>query len=214
MLAVTAGAIRHWMHARGLKTEGTEMRAAVPVSTRGGDAEGALGNQLTQLIAPLPVDIADPVARLRIVQDAMTGLKESRQALGAELIAGAQDFAPPTILAQTTRLNFSTRAYNVLVTNIPGPQMPLYLMGREIQEIYPLAFLAGDRAVAVAAMSYNGRVGFGLIGDYDALEDIDVLAEGFTSSLAEYLKLAERRARHGRTSRRVPKKQALAKKGR
>jgi WS/DGAT/MGAT family acyltransferase len=214
VLAVTAGAIRHWMHARGLKTEGTDMRAAVPVSTRGGDAEGTLGNQLTQLIAPLPVDIADPIARLRIVQDAMTGLKESRQALGAELIAGAQDFAPPTILAQTTRLNFSTRAYNVLVTNIPGPQMPLYLMGREMQEIYPLAFLAGDRAVAVAAMSYNGRVGFGLIGDYDALEDIDVLAEGFTSSLAEYLKLAERRARAGRTSRRVPKKQALAKKGR
>ncbi len=165
-------------------------------------------------IAPLPVDIADPVARLRIVQDAMTGLKESRQALGAELIAGAQDFAPPTILAQTTRLNFSTRAYNVLVTNIPGPQMPLYLMGRQLEEIYPLAFLAGDRAVAVAVMSYNGFVGFGLIGDYDALEDIDVLADGFTGSLAEYLKLAERRARAGRTSRRVPKKQALAKKGR
>ena len=214
VLAVTAGAIRHWMHARGLKTEGTEMRAAVPVSTRGGDSKGALGNQLTQLIAPLPVDIADPVARLRIVQDAMTGLKESRQALGAELIAGSQDFAPPTILAQTTRLNFSTRAYNVLVTNIPGPQVPLYLMGRRIEEVYPLAFLAGDRAVAVSAMSYNGRVGFGLIGDYDALEDIDVLAEGFKSSLAEYLKLAERRTRHGRTSRRVPKKQALTKKGR
>ena len=144
----------------------------------------------------------------------MAGLKESRQALGAELIAGAQDFAPPTILAQTTRLNFSTRAYNVLVTNIPGPQMPLYLMGRQMEEIYPLAFLAGDRAAAVAVMSYNGRVGFGLIGDYDALADIDVLAEGFTSSLAEYLKLAERRAKRGRTSRRVPKKQALAKKGR
>ncbi|HMS63401.1 MAG TPA: wax ester/triacylglycerol synthase family O-acyltransferase [Solirubrobacteraceae bacterium] len=214
VLAVTAGAIRHWMHARGLKTEGTELRAGVPVSTRGTDAQGTLGNQLTQLIAPLPVDVADPVARLRIVQDAMTGLKESRQALGAELIAGAQDFAPPTILAQSTRLNFSTRAYNVLVTNIPGPQVPLYLMGRELRSIYPLAFLAGDRAAAVAVMSYNGMVGFGLIGDYDALGDIDVLADGLSGSLQEYVTLAERRARRGRTSRRAPKKQALAKKGR
>jgi len=144
----------------------------------------------------------------------MTGLKETRQALGAEIIAGAQDFAPPTILAQSTRLSFSTRAYNVLVTNIPGPQLPLYLLGRQLEEIYPLAFLAGDRAAAIAVTSYNGVAGFGLIGDYDELSDIDVLAEGFTTSLAEYVRLADRRARRGRTSRRVPKKQALAKKGR
>ena len=78
----------------------------------------------------------------------MTGLKESKQALGAEIIAGAQDFAPPTILAQSTRLNFSTRAYNLLVTNVPGPQLPLYLLGRELDQIYPVAFLAGDRALA------------------------------------------------------------------
>jgi diacylglycerol O-acyltransferase len=85
----------------------------------------------------------------------------------------------------------------VLVTNIPGPQTPLYLLGRQLDEIYPLAFLSGDRAAAVAVMSYNGMAGFGLIGDYDALRDIDVLADGFTASLAEYLLLAERRARRG-----------------
>jgi WS/DGAT/MGAT family acyltransferase len=213
VLAVTAGAIRSWMHARGLKTEGIEMRAGVPVSTRpSGDAQ-SMGNRLTQLVAPLPVDVADPVARLRIVQDAMTGLKENRQALGAEIIAGTQDFAPPTILARSTRLNLSTRAYNVLVTNIPGPQMPLYLLGRELREVYPLAFLAGDRAAALAAMSYNGIVGFGLIGDYDALSDIDVLADGLRESLDEYVRLAARRAARGRTSRRAPRKRALARKG-
>lgn len=212
VLAVTAGAIRSWMHARGLKTEGVEMRAGVPVSTRpSGDAQ-SMGNRLTQLVVPLPVDVADPVARLRIVQDAMTGLKESREALGAEIIAGTQDFAPPTILARSTRLNFSTRAYNVLVTNIPGPQMPLYLLGRELHEVYPLAFLAGDRAAALAAMSYNGIVGFGLIGDYDALADIDALADGLRESLDEYAALAARRAARGRTSRRVPRKRALARK--
>ena len=138
------------MHGRGIKTEGIELRAAVPVSIRSDDDHGSLGNRLTQLVAPLPVDVADPVARLRLVQQEMTGLKESKQALGAEIIAGAQEFAPPTILAQSTRLNFSTRAYNLLVTNVPGPQLPLYLLGRELDQIYPVAFLAGDRALAVA----------------------------------------------------------------
>jgi WS/DGAT/MGAT family acyltransferase len=195
VLAVTAGAIRLWMHARGLRTEGVELRAGVPVSTRSSEERGALGNRLTQLVAPLPVDVADPVARLRLVQEAMTGLKESRMALGAEVIAGAQEFAPPTILAQSTRMNFSTRAYNVLVTNIPGPQVPLHLLGRELAEIYPLAFLAGDRALAVAVMSYNGTVGFGLIADLDKLADLDVLAEGFEETLAEYLTLTARRER-------------------
>jgi len=195
VLAVTAGALRAWMHGRGLRTEGLELRAAVPVSTRTRDEAGALGNRITQLIAPLPVDVADPLARLRLVQEAMDGLKESRQALGAEIIAGAQDFAPPTILAQSTRLSFSTRAYNLLVTNIPGPQIPLYLLGRELREIYPLAFLAGDRALAVAVMSYNGMVGFGVISDYDRLPDLDVFCEGLRDSIAEYAALARRRRR-------------------
>ena len=195
VLAVTAGALRAWMHGRGLKTEGVELRAAVPVSVRSDDEKGAGGNRLTQLVAPLPVDVSDPVARLRLVQESMTGLKESKQALGAEIIAGAQEFAPPTILAQSTRLNFSTRAYNLLVTNVPGPQIPLYLLGRELDQMYPVAFLAGDRALAVAAMSYNGRVGFGLIGDYDKLDDIDAVADGIAASLAEYVTLARKRTR-------------------
>ena len=195
VLAVTAGALRAWMHGRGLKTEGVELRAAVPVSVRSDDEQGALGNRLTQLVAPLPVDVEDPVARLRLVQESMTGLKESKQALGAEIIAGAQEFAPPTILAQSTRLNFSTRAYNLLVTNVPGPQIPLYLLGRELDQIYPVAFLAGNRALAVAVMSYNGRVGFGLIGDYDKLHDIDAVADGIAASLSEYVRLARKRTR-------------------
>ncbi len=214
VLAVTAGAIRSWMHARGLETDGVELRAGVPVSTRDSEEHGDLGNRLTQLIAPLPVGVSDPAERLRVIQDAMTGLKESRQALGAEIIAGAQDFAPPTILAQSTRLGLSTREYNLLVTNIPGPQQPLYMMGRQLEAIYPLAFLAGDRAAAIAVMSYNGMACFGLIGDFDKLPDIDVLARGITASLAEYVQLADRRVRNSRSGRSVPKKQALSPKGR
>jgi diacylglycerol O-acyltransferase / wax synthase len=190
VLAVVAGALRDWLHSRGLRTEGLEMKACVPVSTRAPEHDGALGNRITQLIAPLPIHLADPVERLRFISEAMAGIKQSKQALGAELIAGAQDFAPPTILAQSSRMNFSTRFYNLLVTNIPGPQFPLYLLGRELEGMYPVAFLAGDRALAVAIMSYNGRMNFGLIGDYDAMADIDVVAEGIAHALKELTRLA------------------------
>jgi WS/DGAT/MGAT family acyltransferase len=190
VLAVVAGALRDWLHSRGLRTEGLEMKACVPVSIRAADDDGSLGNRITQLIAPLPIHLADPVERLHAVSAAMAGIKESKQALGAELIAGAQDFAPPTILAQSSRMNFSTRFYNLLVTNIPGPQVPLYLLGRELEAMYPVAFLAGDRALAIAIMSYNGRMSFGLIGDLDAMADIEVVAEGITHALRELVRLA------------------------
>ena len=94
----------------------------------------------------------------------MDGLKESKQALGAEVIAGAQNFAPPTILAQASRLNFSTRLFNLIVTNVPGPQFPLYVLGREMLQAIPVAFLPENHALAIAIMSYNGQMNFGLLG--------------------------------------------------
>jgi WS/DGAT/MGAT family acyltransferase len=190
VLAVVAGGLRTWLHLRGQRTEGLELKACVPVSTRGSSEGDAMGNRITQLVAPLPVSVADPVERLRQVREAMDGIKDSKQAVGAEVIAGAQDFAPPTILAQASRLNFSSRFYNVLVTNVPGPQFPLYVLGRRMRRMFPVAFLAGDRSLAIAAMSYDGGLEFGLIADYDALPDLDVLAGGIRASLTEYLALA------------------------
>jgi len=108
-------------------------------------------------------------AQYRVVREAMSGVKESKQALGAEVIAGRQDFAPPTLLAQASRLNFSTRLFNLIVTNVPGPQFPLYLLGRELQELVPVAFLPENYALTIAAMSYNGKLDFSLLGDFDAL---------------------------------------------
>jgi diacylglycerol O-acyltransferase / wax synthase len=190
VLAVVAGAVRHWMHGRGMRTADMDMRVVVPVSTRSADQRGALGNQLTQVVAPLPVYLGDPIERLRVVREAMQDVKDSKLAMGAEVIAGMQDFAPPTLLAQASRLNFSSRFFNLLVTNIPGPQFPLYLLGRELRAVFPLAFLAGDRALAVAVMSYNGGVHFGLIADLDEMPDLDAVAEGIHKSLDEYLELS------------------------
>ena len=124
---------------------------------------------------PLPVYVEDPIARLQVVKRAMDGLKESKQAVGAEVLASLEAFAPPTILAQASRLNFSTRLFNLLVTNVPGPQVPLYLLGRELQDFFPVAFLPEDHALAVAIMSYNGNMDFGLLADYDAMPDLDGL---------------------------------------
>ena len=120
----------------------------------------------------------------------MRDLKESKQAIGAEAIARLEDFAPPNILARSSRLHFSTRLYNLLVTNVPGPQFPLYLLGRELEEMIPVAFLAPNQALAIAIFSYNGRVKIGLIGDYDLLPDIDELGEHVRESIAELLDAA------------------------
>ena len=130
------------------------------------------------------------MARLRFVKNAMDGLKESKQAVGAATLAAVNDLAPPTILAQASRLNFSTRLFNLIVTNIPGPQLPLYVLGRKLIDLFPLAFLPKGHALAVAIMSYDGRIEYGLLGDYDALPDVDVVAAGLDESLSELLAAA------------------------
>ncbi len=162
----------------------------MPVSIRSTDELGTLGNRITAMRAPLPVYVDDPVERLRVVRAAMGDVKESKQALGAEVISGLSDFAQPTLLVQASRLNFSTRLFNLIVTNVPGPQFPLYLMGREMDEIVPIAFLPENHALAIAIMSYNGRVDFGLLGDYDAMPDLESVGEYIEDALAELLAAA------------------------
>jgi len=185
VLAVVTGALREWLHSRGIRTEGLELRALVPVSIRTEDERGNLGNRIAAMRGPLPVYVEDPVRRLRVVSEEMEGLKRSKQALGAEVIARFNDFAPPTLLAQASRINFSTRLFNMIVTNVPGPQLPLYVLGRELEEVFPVAFLPQNHALAVAIMSYNGHVGFGLLADYDSMEDVEEIAAGLNRSLAE-----------------------------
>ncbi len=196
VLAVVAGALREWLHSRGVRTQGLELRALVPVSVRHRDSEhNGAGNRLAVMRGPLPVYVEDPVERLDVVRAAMDDLKESKQAIGAEVLTSMQQFAPPTVLAQASRLNFSTRLFNLLVTNVPGPQFPLYVQGREMTSVFPIAFLPKDHALAIAIMSYNGQMNFGLLGDYDAMPDLDVVGEAIESALAELVSLASRESR-------------------
>ena len=194
VLAVVAGALRDWLHGRGIRTEGLELRAQVPVSIRSQDERGQLGNRLAVMRAPLPVYIADPVRRLEAVTRAMRGLKQSKQALGAEVISRFNDFAPPTLLAQAARINFSTRLFNLTVTNVPGPQVPLHVLGRELEDVFPVGFLPPNQALFVAIISYNGGVNFGLLADYDSMDDVDVIADGIERAIAELMEAADARA--------------------
>jgi WS/DGAT/MGAT family acyltransferase len=191
VLTVVSGALARWLHGRGVRTEGLEMRALVPVSVRTKDDHGTLGNKLTVMRGPLPVYISDPVARLRFVKKAMDGLKESKQAVGAATLTAVNDLAPPTILAQASRLNFSTRLFNLIVTNIPGPQLPLYVLGRQLEDLFPVAFLPQGHALAIAIMSYDGAIDYGLLGDYDALADIDTVTAGIEESLEQLIAAAK-----------------------
>ena len=191
VLTVVSGALARWLRSRGVRTEGLELRALVPVSIRPKDQGRALGNQIVLMRGPLPVYIRDPVARLRFVKQQMDGLKESKQALGARVIADVQQMAPPTILAQASRLQFSTRLFNLIVTNVPGPQFPIYMLGRQMLNFFPIAFLPKSHSLAIAIMSYNGAMDFGLLGDYDALPDIETIADGIEDGLAQ-LRVAAR----------------------
>ncbi len=202
VLAVVTRALRRFLLSRGVRTEGLELRALVPVSIRMEHERGGLGNRIAALRGPLPVYCDDPVECLRIVRESMHGVKESKQALGAEVIAGLERFAPPTLLAQASRLNFSTRLFNLIVTNVPGPQFPLYMLGRELEEIVPVAFLPEHHALAVAIISYNGALTFGLLADYDAMPDLDELGGPLEDAIAELLETA--RAASERASTRAP----------
>jgi len=197
VLSVVTGALGNYLRARGHDTKGLEMRAMVPVSIRAEEQRGALGNRISAMMAPLPVWCEDPVERLRLLTRQMGDLKGSGQAVGAEILTRLTDFAPPTIASQAARLQPAQRFFNLVITNVPGPQMPLYVLGREMQEIYPLVPLARRQALCVGIMSYNGRVGFGLVGDYDAMAGLDSFALDLKAAVAEAVEAVPGRRHDG-----------------
>jgi hypothetical protein len=120
------------------------------------------------------------------------------------VLADVQQLAPPTVLAQASRMQFSTRLFNLIVTNVPGPQFPLELLGRQLLDLFPIAFLPKGHGLAIAIMSYNGGVNFGLLGDYDALPDVDLIAEGIEDGLAQLKRAADARQARGAAGGRQP----------
>ena len=174
------------------------VRTLVPVSVRPRDASGkAVGdgtfeNKVSAMFAELPVGIEDPVARLHAVTAQMEGLKNSNQAVAGEALTSLSGFAPPMLLSLGTRIatKVSQRNVNTVTTNVPGPQLPLYVLGRRVQRAFPYVPLGGQIRVGVAIFSYDGQVNFGLTGDFDAAPDLAVLGEGIENGMRELLDLA------------------------
>jgi diacylglycerol O-acyltransferase len=172
VLATVSGALRALFIQRGLNPDELDIRALVPVSVRTQDERGELGNRVTQLTAPLPVNLPDPLERLHAVRATTAGLKESRQALGGEVLSAISEWTVPNVLVQAVRLAARTRPYNLIVTNVPGPQIPLYLQGALMRTAYPVVPLFQNLALAVGLFSYNGGLYWGVNGDWEQIPDL------------------------------------------
>ncbi len=187
VLATVAGALRSWLLTRGEAVTPTSViRAMVPVSVRT-EGKGEMGNRVSSYFVDLPVGEGNPVMRLRQVSFAMRGHKESGQAVGADALVQLTGFAPPTIhsLGARAASTMTKRLFNLVVTNVPGPQFPLYAAGAKMLQMYPVVPLAKGQAVSIGLTSYDGGVYYGLNADRDAMPDIDVLAACIEDSLAE-----------------------------
>ncbi|PKW19941.1 WS/DGAT/MGAT family O-acyltransferase [Saccharopolyspora spinosa] len=192
VLAVVTGALRNWLLSRGeVVTPSTTVRAMVPVSVRSDDDEaratypetgslpvGSVGSKVSAYLVDLPVGEGNPIVRLHQVSHAMRAHAESGESVAAGALVKVSGFAPPTLHALGARVanQFSDRLFNVLVTNVPGPQVPLYAAGARMMEMFPVVPLAKNQSLSVGVTSYDGGVYFGLNADRDAMPDVDVLA--------------------------------------
>ena len=196
VLAVISGALRNWLLSRGEPVIGSSsVRAMVPLSVRGeGDvpssaAGGSLGNRVASFLVDLPVGEPSPLVRLHQVTHAMREHTDTGRSVGADTLVRIGGFAPPTLHALGARAAsvMSRHIFNLVVTNVPGPQFPLYAAGAQMLEMFPVVPLAKGQAVAIGLTSYDGGVYYGLNGDRDAMPDLDVLAGMVQESLDELL---------------------------
>jgi diacylglycerol O-acyltransferase / wax synthase len=197
VLAAITNGFRALLLSRGESVDRV-VRTLVPVSVRSRDlsgravGDGTYDNKVSAMFASLPVGIADPVDRLHDVSVQLAGLKDSNQAVAGEALTSLSGFAPPVLLALGTRLatKAAQRNVNTVTTNVPGPQLPLYVLGRRMLTAYPYVPLGAQCRIAVAIFSYDGQVNFGVTGDYDTAADIDVLSRGIEDGMAELVGLA------------------------
>ena len=190
VLSTVAGALGKHLRRRGQNTDGLELKAMIPVSVRADVERGALGNKVAAMMASLPIWCQDPVARLDIVREELKGLKSSGQAVGAQVLTDLTGFAPPTVMGQAARLVSRQRMFNLVVTNVPGPQFPLYLAGRRMLDPFPMVPLAKNQALGIALLSYAGKINFGLVGDWDLMWDLDEFAGHLRESIEELAEAA------------------------
>jgi WS/DGAT/MGAT family acyltransferase len=194
VLATVAGALGDFLEQRGVtrvRQRGMELRAMVPVSVRPLEARGTTGNQIALWATPLPIAETDPRRRLAAVSEITKGLKRSKQALGAEVLAAVSEWTVPTLLSLASRVAYRNRASNLVVTNVPGPQLPLYLLGARVLETYPMLNLLTCQSLGVALFSYAGRLHWGFIADWDLVPDLHDFVVAIERAFGDLCEAAE-----------------------
>jgi diacylglycerol O-acyltransferase / wax synthase len=221
VLAVVAGGLRHFLIARGVDPddENEALQCLCPVSIRDNSERTALGNRLAMLLVKLPIGEIDPVRRLVAVRTTVDALKARKQAVGADFLLNLAGFAPSTLHAMVARASLRQIAFNLIVTNVPGPQTPLYCQGAKLVDVYPIAFLYDGQELAVAVFSYAGMLNFGYLVDDQNIPDVDVFAQCVDEGVRELVDAArasgdpDSQGATALTGRRAPgRKAATAKK--
>jgi len=203
VLAVVSGGYRELLLSRGEDADGAHVRSMVPVSTRHDDGQGRPDNRVSILLYDLPVHVADPVERLEVVHEQMAALKASHMTEAGETVAGIANIVPPMVVGPLSRMTIRTlhrlpqRSINTVTTNVPGPQFPLYCLGHEMLEYRPFVPISYGVRVSTAILSYNGRLFFGITGDYATAPDVRVLASGASEGIGQ---LRQRALTSSRTS--------------
>lgn len=199
-LVAATGGLHALLEARGERAPREGLRAMVPVNVRGAAEQLALGNRITSLFVHLPVAESEPLVRYaKVLQDA-EGLKASDQAMAGSTLVQVAALAPPVMHSFLARALFATRLFNVTITNVPGPQMTLYAFGSPLRRVLGLVPLAAEHAVAIAILSYDGKVTFGIIADHETVPDVAIVADGIEATLAELLELTGARPHRRRSA--------------
>jgi WS/DGAT/MGAT family acyltransferase len=193
VLAGVAGGLRRLLVHRGEATDDLQLRVLCPVSVRADDQHGSLGNKISAMFLNLPVGDLAAVDRLHSISAQTADLKERRQAVGAEILLGMTEYVAPTLMSLAARVVHRQPFFNLIVTNVPGPQQPLYMMGARLLEAFPIVPLTRNLSIVVGILSYDGTLHVGLWGDRDAAADIEVLASGIDDAFTELLKIAMER---------------------
>ncbi len=190
VLAGVAGGLRALFEARGDGVD-IHMKALCPVSVRDDSEKMQLGNRVSAMFVDLPIGESDPVERLRSIRATTEDLKDREQAVGAAFLVDLTEFAAPTLLGLAARVAHRQPFFNLVITNVPGPQVPLYCMGARMLEAYPVVPLTRNLALGIAILSYCGELHFGLYVDADGVPDVAVLAGGLENAFAELKKIAD-----------------------
>jgi WS/DGAT/MGAT family acyltransferase len=208
VLATVAGAVRRFLLNRSVRPDGLDFRALVPVSLHAADERGSVGNRVANMIARLPVGGFDLEARYGSVLAHMQALKRSYQVRGGELLETLADRFAPSVLASIVRYAMNGLTYNLVVTNVPGPQVPLYLLGAPLREFYPMVPLFRNQGLGIALFSYNGGLYWGINADWDGIPDVHEFTHALDAEFDDLRAFAVRRdgadpASHPGTSRAV-----------